>query len=60
MSPPRSLRTIGEAWERAGSDLVSFCTGGDGTYPVWLGRSITRKPACVVVVITYLPELRLL
>ncbi|MET8640543.1 hypothetical protein ACWEQ2_00620 [Streptomyces sp. NPDC004096] len=46
--------------ERAGSDLVSFCTGGDGTYPVWLGRSITRKPACVVVVITYLPELRLL
>jgi hypothetical protein len=33
--------------EETGSDLVSFYTGGDGTYPVWLGRSATgRTPRC--------------
>ncbi|WP_217238374.1 DUF4241 domain-containing protein [Streptomyces sp. AC555_RSS877] len=51
------IRTTDEATD---SDLVSSCTGGDGTYPVWLGRSSTGQLACVVVVVGYLPELRLL
>ncbi|MFD5757497.1 DUF4241 domain-containing protein [Streptomyces sp. NPDC127044] len=46
--------------EATDSDLVSFYTGGDGTYPVWLGRASTGKPVCVVVLISYLPDLRLL
>ncbi|WP_425245961.1 DUF4241 domain-containing protein [Streptomyces sp. NEAU-NA10] len=51
------LRTTDEA---TGSDLVTFFTGGDGTYPVWLGRSDSGAPVCVVVQSDYLPELRLL
>jgi hypothetical protein len=51
------MRTTDEATD---SDLVSFYTGGDGTYPVWLGRASTGKPVCVVVLISYLPDLRLL
>ncbi|MEU9381473.1 DUF4241 domain-containing protein [Streptomyces sp. NPDC048279] len=51
------MRTTDEA---TGSDLVSFYTGGDGTYPVWLGRASTGKPVSVVVVVSYLPDLRLL
>ncbi|MGW5639681.1 DUF4241 domain-containing protein [Streptomyces sp. NPDC003832] len=38
----------------SGSDLVSFPTGGDGTWPVWLGRSATGATVSVVVVTTYL------
>ncbi|MGW2896765.1 DUF4241 domain-containing protein [Streptomyces sp. NPDC001212] len=51
------IRTTDEA---TGSDLVSFCTSGDGTIPVWLGHSNTGNLVCVVVVVDYLPELRLL
>ncbi|MEV7319908.1 DUF4241 domain-containing protein [Streptomyces sp. NPDC093970] len=51
------MRTTDEA---TGSDLVSFYTGGDGTYPVWLGRASTGKPVSVVVVVGCLPDLRLL
>ncbi|WP_338698327.1 DUF4241 domain-containing protein [Streptomyces sp. Q6] len=51
------LRTTDDV---TGSDLVSFYTGGDGTYPVWMGRASTGKPVCVVVLTAYLPELRLL
>lgn len=40
--------------ETTGSDLVSFCTGGDGTWPVWLGRSATGDVVSVVVITSYL------
>lgn len=36
--------------EETGSDPVSFNTGGDGTYPVWLGRSDTGELVAVAVV----------
>ncbi|MFD6551481.1 DUF4241 domain-containing protein [Streptomyces sp. NPDC058398] len=45
------LRAVDEA---TGSDLVSFCTGGDGTWPVWLGRSAAGELVAVVVVTSYL------
>lgn len=40
--------------EATGSDLVSFCTGGDGTWPVWLGRSAAGDVVSVLVVTSYL------
>ncbi|GAB2800782.1 hypothetical protein GCM10027073_36260 [Streptomyces chlorus] len=40
--------------EVTGSDLVSFCTGGDGTWPVWLGRSAAGELVSVVVITSYL------
>ena len=46
--------------DTTGGDLVTFCTGGDGTYPVWLGRSPSGTPVCAVVETAYLPELTLL
>ncbi|MFI6021115.1 DUF4241 domain-containing protein [Streptomyces sp. NPDC051287] len=51
------VRTTDQA---TGGDLVSFCTDGDGTHPVWLGRASTGKPVSVVVVVGRLPGLRLL
>ncbi|WP_409474904.1 DUF4241 domain-containing protein [Streptomyces sp. HC307] len=56
---------VGEGFIRTsddmtGSDLVSFYTGGDGTYPVWLGRSESGKLVSVVVECGYLPDLRVL
>lgn len=44
------LRAVDEA---SGSDLVTFYTGGDGTWPVWLGRSATGALVSVVVVTSY-------
>ncbi|MFB7502129.1 DUF4241 domain-containing protein [Streptomyces broussonetiae] len=43
-----------------GGDLIHFATGGDGAWPVWLGRSASGKPVSVVVVCVYLPGLRIL
>ncbi|MDT0399185.1 MULTISPECIES: DUF4241 domain-containing protein [Streptomyces] len=40
--------------ETTGSDLVSFRTGGDGTWPVWFGRSATGAVVSVVVITSYL------
>lgn len=40
--------------EATGSNLVSFCTGGDGTWPVWLGRSAAGELVSVVVITSYL------
>ncbi len=51
------LRTTDEV---TSGDLVSFLTEGDGTLPVWLGRSRTGDPVSVVVVTDWLPGLRLL
>ncbi|MFE0626404.1 DUF4241 domain-containing protein [Streptomyces sp. NPDC058864] len=53
-----SCEPIGEGYLRAvdeatGSDLVSFCTGGDGTWPVWLGRDAAGALVSVVVVTSY-------
>ncbi|WP_244302678.1 DUF4241 domain-containing protein [Streptomyces viridosporus] len=45
------VRAVDEA---TGSDLVSFCTGGDGTWPVWLGRSAAGELVSVVVITSYL------
>ncbi|MFD7704196.1 DUF4241 domain-containing protein [Streptomyces caelestis] len=40
--------------ETTGSDLVTFCTGGDGTWPVWLGRSAAGDVVSVLVITSYL------
>ncbi|MEU7417581.1 DUF4241 domain-containing protein [Streptomyces antibioticus] len=40
--------------EKTGSSLVSFYTGGDGTWPVWLGRSATGDLVSVVVITSHL------
>ncbi|MEV0173233.1 DUF4241 domain-containing protein [Streptomyces sp. NPDC050803] len=45
------LRTVDE---ETGGHLVSFYTGGDGTWPVWLGRSATGELVSVVVITSYL------
>ncbi|MFF2368873.1 hypothetical protein ACFVU0_40050 [Streptomyces sp. NPDC058122] len=38
----------------AGGGLVLFCAGGDGTWPVWFGRSAAGEVVSVVVVRSYL------
>ncbi|MEU1616859.1 DUF4241 domain-containing protein [Streptomyces sp. NPDC005722] len=40
--------------ETTGSDLVAFCTGGDGTWPVWLGRDAAGALVSVTVITAYL------
>lgn len=44
--------------ETSGSDLVSFCTEGDGTWPVWLGRSADGEVAVVAVITSWSQDLR--
>ncbi|MET8981594.1 DUF4241 domain-containing protein [Streptomyces sp. NPDC004539] len=51
------LRSVDEA---TGGDLICFGTGGDGVYPVWLGRSASGEVACFVVVTSYLIDLQVL
>ncbi|MFE1442303.1 DUF4241 domain-containing protein [Streptomyces sp. NPDC058739] len=45
------LRVVDEA---TGGALVTFSTGGDGTWPVWLGRSAAGDLVSVVVITSYL------
>ncbi|MGV9453751.1 DUF4241 domain-containing protein [Streptomyces sp. NPDC003635] len=53
-----ACESLGNGYVRAvdqttGSDLVTFCTGGDGTWPVWLGRSAAGTLVSVVVITSY-------
>ncbi|MEU0437731.1 DUF4241 domain-containing protein [Streptomyces sp. NPDC006290] len=54
-----ACESVGDGYVRAvdeatGGDLVLFYTGGDGTWPVWLGRSAAGELVSVVVVTSYL------
>ncbi|RST07482.1 DUF4241 domain-containing protein [Streptomyces sp. WAC07149] len=45
-------------WDAAtGGELMAFATTGDGTYPVWLGRSEAGELVSVVVLVDGTPEL---
>lgn len=48
------LRTRDQA---SGGELAAFATTGDGTYPVWVGRSDAGEVVGVVVLIEGTPEL---
>ncbi|MFF0435857.1 DUF4241 domain-containing protein [Streptomyces sp. NPDC004327] len=48
------LRTRDRA---SGGELVAFATTGDGTYPVWVGRSEAGEVVGVVVPVAGMPEL---
>ncbi|MEU9036160.1 DUF4241 domain-containing protein [Streptomyces sp. NPDC048352] len=45
-------------WDTAtGGELMAFATTGDGTYPVWLGRSEDGELVGVVVLVEGMPEI---
>ncbi|MGW7331290.1 DUF4241 domain-containing protein [Streptomyces sp. NPDC054840] len=45
-------------WDEAsGGELMAFATTGDGTYPVWVGRSDAGEVVAVVVLVERMPEL---
>lgn len=45
-------------WDEAsGGEFMSFATTGDGTYPVWVGRSEAGEVVAVVVLVEGMPEL---
>ncbi|MFC8582983.1 DUF4241 domain-containing protein [Streptomyces sp. NPDC057217] len=45
-------------WDEAsGGELTTFATTGDGTYPVWVGRSQAGEVIGVVVLVEGMPEL---
>ncbi|MFD8990343.1 DUF4241 domain-containing protein [Streptomyces goshikiensis] len=48
------LRTRDQA---TGGELAAFATTGDGTYPVWVGRSQAGEVITVVVLVEGMPEL---
>ncbi|MCX5402652.1 DUF4241 domain-containing protein [Streptomyces sp. NBC_00335] len=48
------LRTRDQA---TGGELAAFATTGDGTYPVWVGRTEAGEVAGVVVLVDGMPEL---
>lgn len=48
------LRTRDQA---SGGELAAFATTGDGTYPVWVGRSEAGEVVGVVVLVEGMPEL---
>ncbi|MFJ1865260.1 DUF4241 domain-containing protein [Streptomyces sp. NPDC088097] len=48
------LRTRDRA---SGGELAAFATTGDGTYPVWVGRSEAGEVIAVVVLVEDMPEL---
>ncbi|MEU9575323.1 DUF4241 domain-containing protein [Streptomyces massasporeus] len=49
---------VQRTWDEAsGGELMSFATTGDGTYPVWVGRSEAGEVIGVVVLVEGMPEL---
>lgn len=50
--------TMRVADRKTGGDLVTFCTCGDGAWPVWLGRSASGDVVSVVVVTDWLSDYR--
>lgn len=48
------LRTRDQA---SGGELAAFATTGDGTYPVWVGRSQAGEVVAVIVLVEGMPEL---
>lgn len=49
---------IHRTWDTAtGGELMAFATTGDGTYPVWLGRSEEGELVSVVVLVEGMPEI---
>ncbi|WP_240653694.1 DUF4241 domain-containing protein [Streptomyces sp. AcE210] len=48
------LRTRDQA---SGGELAAFATTGDGSYPVWVGRSEASEVVGVVVLVEGMPEL---
>ncbi|MGE7386141.1 DUF4241 domain-containing protein [Streptomyces sp. NPDC004126] len=55
---PAGSMFIHRTWDTAtGGELMAFATTGDGTYPVWLGRSAAGELVSVVVLIEGMPEI---
>ncbi|AIA07799.1 hypothetical protein DC74_7377 [Streptomyces noursei] len=52
---PNSLCFLRTQHEASGGELVAFATSGDGTYPVWAGRSADGDLAEVVVPLAGVP-----
>ncbi|WP_229891684.1 DUF4241 domain-containing protein [Streptomyces mashuensis] len=48
---PDSIYLLRVQDEASGGELVAFATTGDGTYPVWVGRSADGEVAEVVVLV---------
>ncbi|MCL6735934.1 DUF4241 domain-containing protein [Streptomyces neyagawaensis] len=52
---PDSMYLLRTRDEASGGELVAFATTGDGTYPVWVGRSADGDVAEVVVLVEGMP-----
>ncbi|WP_434594779.1 DUF4241 domain-containing protein [Streptomyces sp. A5-4] len=52
---PDSMYLVRTRDEASGGELVAFATTGDGTYPVWVGRSADGAVAEVVVLVVGMP-----
>ncbi|MFG2332962.1 DUF4241 domain-containing protein [Streptomyces sp. NPDC048604] len=52
---PDSMYILRTRDEASGGELVAFATTGDGTYPVWVGRSADGDVAEVVVLVDGMP-----
>ncbi|WP_311137212.1 DUF4241 domain-containing protein [Streptomyces sp. I6] len=54
---PDSLYILRTQDEASGGELVAFATTGDGTHPVWVGRSADGDLAEVVVLVDGMPTM---
>ncbi|MFB7374941.1 DUF4241 domain-containing protein, partial [Streptomyces sp. NPDC056222] len=53
---PDSMYMVRTRDEASGGELVAFATTGDGTYPVWVGRSAGGDVTEVVVLVNGMPK----